>query len=412
MHSGATIRHPQRVTANGEGGRRPAELSRPLALSPDVPDKAALAVEHPKAESETHGVITPEYIDYNRRDVLAPKELLEKLREEFDRHPIALDPCKAYSPASVTKAVFGAMNLKKPAEKFYSLPPEILGYAMSSFYGGRAEVRIRKTIVPIVYTDFLSMYPTMQTLMQIEHLLYASSLDVVQATAEVQGFLDRVTLDDLFRPQTWPKLKAFAQLIPDGDILPTRAKYNGKEYSLGVNPLTSTEPLWYALPDLVMSKILTGKAPRITKALRLVPKGRQRNLKPILMSGAVEVDPRTQNLFKTTIEERYRIRNDESLPQSERDRIQRFLKVFANAGSYGVFVEMIRKPLPKGESRIVSIYGREGRFESKVQAIEQPVLRWQRRQESDRVRRQQMHGRRRLVYRFAGHAFLLRRRRL
>ena len=332
----------------------------------------AFGVEHPKTETETHGVITPEYIDYNRRDVLASKELLEKLREEFDRHPISLDPCKAYSPASVAKAVFNAMKLKKPAEKFSSLPLEILGYAMSAFLGGRAEVRIRKTIMPIVYTDFLSMYPTVQTLMQIEQLLNASSLDMVDATAEVQDFLDRVTADDLLRPQTWPKLTAFALIIPDGDILPTRAKYNGKEYSLGVNPLTCAEPLCYALADLVMSRILTGKAPRITKAFRLVPKGRQRNLKPILMGGAVEVDPRTQNLFKTAIEERYRTRNDKCLPPSERERIQRFLKVFANAGSYGVFVEMIRTPLPKGESEIVSIYGREGAFESKVQAIEQP----------------------------------------
>jgi hypothetical protein len=66
-------------------------------------------VENEKAEVEVHGVITTDYIDYNRRDVLASKELLEKLREEFDRHPIDLDPCTAYSPASLAKAVFKAI---------------------------------------------------------------------------------------------------------------------------------------------------------------------------------------------------------------------------------------------------------------------------------------------------------------
>ena len=43
-------------------------------------------VEHPKTRAERHGEITPEYIAYNQRDVLASKELLEKLRAEFDRH--------------------------------------------------------------------------------------------------------------------------------------------------------------------------------------------------------------------------------------------------------------------------------------------------------------------------------------
>ena len=64
----------------------------------------AFAVDHGKAKTDKHGVITPDYIAYNRRDVLASKELLEQLREEFDRHPIDLDPCKAYSPASIASA--------------------------------------------------------------------------------------------------------------------------------------------------------------------------------------------------------------------------------------------------------------------------------------------------------------------
>jgi hypothetical protein len=35
-------------------------------------------VEHGKQKAEQHGVITPEYIDYNRRDVLATAELTAK----------------------------------------------------------------------------------------------------------------------------------------------------------------------------------------------------------------------------------------------------------------------------------------------------------------------------------------------
>ena len=55
-------------------------------------------VEHGKQKVEKHGIITPEYIDYNRRDVLASTELAAKLLAEYALHPIELQVTKAYSP--------------------------------------------------------------------------------------------------------------------------------------------------------------------------------------------------------------------------------------------------------------------------------------------------------------------------
>lgn len=332
----------------------------------------AFGVEHPKTKAERHGVITPDYIDYNRRDVLASQELLVKLREEFDPHPIELDPCQAYSPASLSKAYFRAMGLRSPAEQFEGFPREVLGQAMTAFYGGRAEARIRKTSVPVVYTDFLSMYPTVQTLMGLWEVLSAESLEVVDATEEFQRLLDRVSVEDVFRPEFWLQLRGFGEVVPEGDILPTRARYNGTEWTVGVNPVTSKVSLWYGIPDLVASKLLTGRAPRIQRAFRLVPKGRQESLQTTRLRGAVPVDPQRENLFKTVIEERQRIKKDPGLSEIERDRIQLFLKIFANAGSYGVFVEMNRKPLRPGKSETLSIYGREGRFDCDSEAPEEP----------------------------------------
>jgi hypothetical protein len=49
----------------------------------------AFGVEHPKQHAEEHGVITPEYIDYNRADVRATFELTMKLTDEYDRHPFS-----------------------------------------------------------------------------------------------------------------------------------------------------------------------------------------------------------------------------------------------------------------------------------------------------------------------------------
>jgi hypothetical protein len=53
-----------------------------------------------KLAIEGHGQITPEYIDYNRRDVEATAELFAKVMEDCGRHPISLQTTKVYSPAS------------------------------------------------------------------------------------------------------------------------------------------------------------------------------------------------------------------------------------------------------------------------------------------------------------------------
>jgi hypothetical protein len=71
----------------------------------------AFGVEHGKQNIAAHGVVTEEYIDYNRRDVLATAELAEKLIAEFEKHPIALQATKAYSPASIGKAYLRAMGI-------------------------------------------------------------------------------------------------------------------------------------------------------------------------------------------------------------------------------------------------------------------------------------------------------------
>jgi hypothetical protein len=321
-------------------------------------------VKHPKTKAERHGVITPENIEYNRRDVLAPQELLEKLRQEFDRHPIKLDPCKAYSPASIAKAYLQEMGLRLPAEQFSSIPREMMGYAMSAFYGGRAECRIRKTPVPVVHTDFTSMYPTVQSLMGLWELISAEEIDCVEATEEVQQLLSRVSVDECFRQETWPELVGFAQVVPQGEVLPHRAKYLHNEWTVGVNHLTGKEPLWYALPDLVDEVLRTGRPPKILHAFRLHPRGRQR-LKPVQMRGEVRVDPRTENPFRAVIEQRQRVKHEDK-------RTERFLKVFANAASYGIFVQMDRDETPKNKPAKVTAYGRAGGFSCRTTAPEDP----------------------------------------
>jgi hypothetical protein len=125
----------------------------------------AFGIEHCKLKAATHGVISEEYINYNRRDVKASAELAFKLLEEFDKHPIDLRATEAYSPASIGKAYLRRMRIRPVLQRQPTFSKYLLGFAQTSYFGGRTSAHIRKFPVPVVHTDFLSMYPTVNSLM-------------------------------------------------------------------------------------------------------------------------------------------------------------------------------------------------------------------------------------------------------
>lgn len=304
-------------------------------------------VEHGKQRAARHGVIDDTYIAYNRRDVLATAELAFKALADYDRHPIALEVTRALSPASVGKAYLREMGIRSHGER-QAFPMEYLGFAQSAFFGGRTSTHIRKVPVPVVYTDFMSMYPTVNSLMGLWEFVIAERVTVVEhCEQEITDFLLSLTAEALFDQATWPKLTAFARVVPDGDILPTRAQYAAThDWQVAVNHLygTSDDPndaIWYALPDLAASTLLTGRVPRIVDAFRVVPEGTLAGLKSVKLLGEVSIDPTKVDFFRTIIEERVKRSNDPSLSAAEQKRYKRDLKVLANATSYGIFAEII-----------------------------------------------------------------------
>lgn len=183
----------------------------------------AFGVEDGKAAAAQHGLITPDYIAYARQDVRATLLLLERLRVEFDRHPIDLLPDRAQSPASIAKAYLRAMGITPLLEREPIVSRTVLGQTMSAYSGGRTECRIRRVPVPVAYVDFLSMYPTVNSLMGLWRFITAERIEVVDATAEVQALLDGATHDRCFDPAFWRQLTCYGQIMPDGAILPVRA---------------------------------------------------------------------------------------------------------------------------------------------------------------------------------------------
>jgi hypothetical protein len=276
------------------------------------------------------GPVTSKKIRYCRRDVTATLWGLNVLREEYDKHPINLHPDKAYSPVSIAKSYMDAMGIVPPQQKF-DIPPEVNGAAMEAFYAGRAETKIRKVKAPVVYLDFTSQYPSANALLRNQEILTAESLSFEDCTREAQALLDSLSLDALFSPATWPELRFFAEIKPDGDILPVRARYDGVTTNIAFNYFTSDQPIFYAGPDLAASKILTGKAPQIEKAFRIVPHGKQAGLKPVALRGELTIDPVRDDFARKVIEVRHKVKKTE---------LGNFLKVLANGGFYGLFVEI------------------------------------------------------------------------
>jgi hypothetical protein len=311
----------------------------------------AFGVEHGKQTVKRHGIVTKKYIDYNRRDVLATSELAVKLLEEYDKHPIDLQATKAYSPASIGKSYLRAMGIPPILERQPGFPKRYLGYAQSAFFGGRTSAHIRKVPVPVVYTDFLSMYPTVNSLMDLWSFVTANEIKIVEhCQAEVEIILRQVTVDALFKPAIWKRLTAFVRIIPDGDILPSRGRYSiqSNDWQMAVNHLyrcndSPGEALWFSLPDVVASVLLNeGRIPEIVDAFRVEPHGKLRGLKSTKLRGQIDVDPRKQDFFRVVIEERKRLPRRTDISDIEKERLDKFLKVLANAASYGIYAEMHR----------------------------------------------------------------------
>ena len=174
--------------------------------------------------------------------------------------------------------------------KFQNIPAKIHGIALAAYYGGRAECRIRRWPVPVVPVDLTSEYPSVDALLHIWDLLTAKRLTVEDATKGVRSLVASMSLEKLFRPDTWKDLAFYAQIVADEDVLPSVC-YDSKSgtCNIGLNTLRWKQPTWVRGPDLVASVLLSGHIPNIRKAIRVVPHGKQRGLRSIKLRGVLRL---------------------------------------------------------------------------------------------------------------------------
>jgi len=174
-------------------------------------------------------------------------------------------------------------------------------------------------------------------------LVISNGLKWRESKNESADFLRSATLGDFQKPEAWSKLTTLVQIEPDDDLVPIRADYGGNQQStIGLNILAAgNPPFWYTLPDIVGSKLQTGKFPKVLRAITFEPDGVQTDLRPVDICGNPEyrIDPCEDDFFRRLIDMRSAVKAcmkaaiAEQLPKL--DSTQLTLKILANSMSYG-----------------------------------------------------------------------------
>lgn len=357
-----------------------ALLGRPHSLKSLA---ETLDTKHQKLGTEEHGgTITPEYIKYCDNDVQVTWECYELLRAQYSKHGLDTPPHRIYSEASLGKAYLKQMEILPWTKCQPDFPRDLLGIIMSTYYGGRAEIRKRRVPVRILYSDFRSMYPSVCILIGLCQFVIAKGVDWTDCTAEIRDLLSMVRLNDLQKADFWKQLTVLVQVRSDGDILPIRAPYSGDSRTIGLNRLTTAGfPVWYTLADCIASAILTGKPPHVVRAIRFSPKEPQDGLKSIQLAGqrGFEIDPLASDFYKRIIELRGQIQRKAKAAKragntAEEDLLESYaqmLKLLANSTSYGIFAELNVQTYDR--PRDVMCYGSDSpAFQTSTQSIEEP----------------------------------------
>jgi hypothetical protein len=303
-----------------------------------------------KGEADYEGPITPEYIEYCRADVRATWRIFVELRALYRKHGRTREIDRIYSEASLGKAYLTDFGIKPFLQQNPGFDRRMIGPFMEALYGGRSDVRIRHELRETMVADFRSQYSTINALMRFQELMIAERVEAIEGgpAGKAAQFLRDVTLADLQRKETWPKLRGVALIQPAGDILPVRTVFHADDaqdnadptlraQQIGVNVVMSGPPTWYSFADLIASKILNGdRCPEILRTITLEPHGVQGGLKPIKFFGDpnYEIDLTSDDLFQRVIDMRGEVKDDNPAMALS-------LKLLASATSYGALIEFI-----------------------------------------------------------------------
>ena len=307
-----------------------------------------LEVPNPKLDFDDFaGPVTDDMVRYAMRDVQATWECYAELIDRFNKLKLTRSiPEKIFSEAGIGKGYIREMGIAPWRTVQPDMPRDILAKIMGSYFGGRSEVRIRREIRQVILCDFLSMYPTVCTLMGLWRFVIADGMTWRDTTSETRVLIESTGLGELQSQATWDQLATLVRVELNADIFPARAAYlRSDQTTIGANYLSNGQ-LWFTLADCIAAKLLTGKCPEVLEALSFFPSPAQSGLRPINIAGnsKYRVDPITTDFFKRVIELRQSIKVAmKTATGDDRDRFdteQNSLKICVNSTSYGIWVEV------------------------------------------------------------------------
>ena len=291
---------------------------------------------------------------------------------------------------------YGALNVTKPAERVYSTAslaksyqqdfsfpttkerafhlavPElghsaadVSGFAMTTYFGGRSEVRYRSATAEVIHLDFKSDYVAGTDLMGFQRFALAKEIVARDCTQELQSWMSERTsarvVEDLRQPATWKSLCVLVQVKPMNATLPVRSNWGGA-FNIGQQVVYSTIPLWWTVADVLAAYIRDGIAPEILQAIEIAPSAAKVSTNPLTIAGRV-VDPRAVNIWTEFINLRRQIKRQMKAALSagnadeatRLDAQQHALKEAALAGTYGILEELNEK-VYQGQALTLDVY--------------------------------------------------------
>jgi hypothetical protein len=192
-----------------------------------------------------------------------------------------LDPLFLRSPGTIAAQIPARFGLRAPIQTFGLMDPEHERWAEAS-RGGRCDFDERATHLPypVVSADEAASFPLVAHLTGWWDLLSAERIQRRAATAELRRLCQRAISDPhiLIDPAVWRRFGCtLVEVMPDGELFPIEIRdLHRPDGRLEVTAVRSLgRPMFFSALDILASVVECGRIPRILKATRYVPVGRQ-----------------------------------------------------------------------------------------------------------------------------------------
>jgi hypothetical protein len=196
-----------------------------------------------------------------------------------------LDQLFLRSPGTIAAQIPARLGVRAPIVTFDLTDNEHERWAEAS-RGGRCDFDERTTHLPfpVVSADEAASFPLVAHLTGWWDLLSAERLQRKTATAELRRLCQRAMHDPyvLLDRAIWRRFGCtLIEVVPDGELFPVEIRdLQRPDGRLMVTAVTSLDrPMFFSALDVLASVVECGRIPRILKATRYVPIGRQAALR-------------------------------------------------------------------------------------------------------------------------------------